>query len=95
MGDGRLVMRPVIRLDDGRVFTKIIPHRKDTAMIIRIRPGWEKLRQFLTGESLLEKKQKYKIYVCTAAEKEYALEVWRLLDVTEELIPPDEISKRS
>ena len=30
---------------------------------------------------------RFTVYVCTAAEREYALEVWRLLDPEAELIP--------
>lgn len=34
------------------------------------------------------------MYVCTAAERQYALEVWRLLDRTGVIIPEDDRSKR-
>ncbi len=32
---------------------------------------------------------RFTVYVCTAADREYALEVWRLLDPEAELIPFD------
>ncbi len=30
------------------------------------------------------------MYVCTAAERQYALEVWRLLDSRGTIIPPEQ-----
>lgn len=37
---------------------------------------------------------RFSIYVCTAAERQYALEVWRLLDTQGTLIPIDQRKKR-
>lgn len=34
------------------------------------------------------------MYVCTAAERQYALEVWRLLDVRANIIPLDQRQQR-
>ncbi len=32
-------------------------------------------------------KLRYEVYVCTTAEREYALEAWRVLDPVEALVP--------
>jgi len=37
---------------------------------------------------------RFKVWVCTAAERKYALEAWRLLDPASELIPKTEIKTR-
>ena len=34
-------------------------------------------------------RQKFEVYVCTAAEREYALEAWRVLDPHARLIPAE------
>ena len=91
--DGQQFLRPVIRLQ-GKVFTRIDPKRNETSMLIRIRQGWDVLSSYLRGEDTPEKRQRFKIWVCTAAERGYALEAWRLLDPSEELIPRNEIPKR-
>jgi len=42
--------RPVLRLPGcGVVLTRIDPARRDTSMLVRVRPGWDDLRSFLTG----------------------------------------------
>lgn len=43
--------RPVIR-DEARgvMYTRIQPTRRETSMIMHIRPGWEQLRTWLTGQ---------------------------------------------
>ena len=43
--------RPVLRLPGGGgvVLTRIDPARRDTSMFVRVRPGWDELRAFLTG----------------------------------------------
>ena len=45
-----IVSRPVIRLADGVVMTRIDPGRRETSMLVRLRPGWEALRAYLAGE---------------------------------------------
>lgn len=45
----RPVLRPVIHLPNGVVLTRIDPTRKDTSMLFRTRPGWDKLRLWLEG----------------------------------------------
>lgn len=37
---------------------------------------------------------RFDVYVCTAAERQYALEVWRLLDKTNAIIPVDKRKER-
>lgn len=37
---------------------------------------------------------RFEVYVCTAAERQYALEVWRLLDTRNNIIPYDQRAKR-
>ena len=40
--------RPVIRLKDhGVIFTRIVVSRRETSMIIRLRPGWDAVAHFL------------------------------------------------
>ena len=41
-----------------------------------------------------EPKIKYDVYVCTAANRDYALEAWRILDHNRRLIPPKQYSTR-
>jgi NLI interacting factor-like phosphatase len=41
-----------------------------------MRPGWEELRSYLTARG----RKRFEVYVCTMAERDYALEMWRLLD---------------
>ena len=46
----RPVPRAVIRLDNGVILTRIDPDRKETSMLLRMRPGWHKLRLWLEGQ---------------------------------------------
>lgn len=48
-GSGSRVLRPVIELP-GRFLTRILPDNTETTMVVHIRPGWEKLREFLIGK---------------------------------------------
>ena len=45
--DDGWIDRPVVRLPDGVVYTRIDPARPEDSMIIRIRPGWDDLRLLL------------------------------------------------
>ena len=73
-------------------------------MILRPRPGWEELRSFLSGGGCdgdgggavagRPRQVKYDIYVCTAAERRYAMEAWRLLDPAGCLIPLEKREER-
>lgn len=101
LDDDTLRQRPVVRLPGGVVLTRIDPSNRDTSMIMRIRPGWEALRGFLAPE--LSKghprggkqwKRRFDVYVCTAAERGYALEAWRLLDSNNDIIPENSRSER-
>lgn len=91
--DGQDFLRPVVHLPK-RIFTRIDPKRNETSMVIRIRDGWDSLSAYLRGEGTGEKRQRFKIWVCTAAERGYALEAWRLLDPNGELIPKEDVKKR-
>ncbi|KAL0023988.1 hypothetical protein WJX77_006444 [Trebouxia sp. C0004] len=83
--DSGVAQRPVIRMQGGIVLTRIDPSVKETSMIMRIRPGWDALRAFLAPDS--KGKRRFDVYVCTAAERGYALEAWRLLDHNSDIIP--------
>ncbi|KAL0054332.1 hypothetical protein WJX82_007216 [Trebouxia sp. C0006] len=83
--DTGLAQRPVIRMQGGIVLTRIDPSVKETSMIMRIRPGWDALRAFLAPDP--KGKRRFDVYVCTAAERGYALEAWRLLDLNSDIIP--------
>lgn len=37
---------------------------------------------------------KFEVYICTAAERNYAMEVWRLLDPGYQMIPFTELGRR-
>lgn len=57
------------------VFTRIDPNNAATSMIIRVRAGWEKLKEELMAP--LDANlgvRKWDTYICTAAEQPYALE---------------------
>ncbi|KAI3818233.1 hypothetical protein L1987_12036 [Smallanthus sonchifolius] len=46
----------------------------DTSVLVRLRPSWEDLRSYLIAK---ERKQ-FEVYICTMAERDYALEMWRV-----------------
>ncbi|XP_078166644.1 C-terminal domain phosphatase-like 1 isoform X1 [Carex rostrata] len=72
-----LMNRPIIRLPErGIVLTRINPSVRDTSVLVKLRPGWEELRSYLTARG----RKRFEVYVCTMAERDYALEMWRLLD---------------
>ncbi|XWS55543.1 hypothetical protein CRYUN_Cryun09bG0009100 [Craigia yunnanensis] len=77
------VVRPVIRLQERNiVLTRINPEIRDTSVLVRLRPAWEELRSYLTAKG----RKRFEVYVCTMAERDYALEMWRLLDPEAHLI---------
>ncbi|GLT89443.1 hypothetical protein SLE2022_074230 [Rubroshorea leprosula] len=77
------VIRPVIRLPERNiVLTRINPEIRDTSVLVRLRPAWEDLRSYLTARG----RKRFEVYVCTMAERDYALEMWRLLDPEAHLI---------
>ncbi|XP_047332764.1 RNA polymerase II C-terminal domain phosphatase-like 1 [Impatiens glandulifera] len=71
------MVRPLIRLyDKNIILTRIHPLIRDTSVLVRLRPAWEELRTYLTAKG----RKRFEVYVCTMAERDYALEMWRLLD---------------
>ncbi|KAL8152772.1 hypothetical protein V2J09_010532 [Rumex salicifolius] len=75
--------RPIIRLPEKNVvLTRINPEIRDTSVLVRLRPAWEDLRSYLTAKG----RKRFEVYVCTMAERDYALEMWRLLDPEANLI---------
>ncbi|KAK6943106.1 Double-stranded RNA-binding domain [Dillenia turbinata] len=78
------LVRPVIRLHERNiVLTRINPENRDTSILVRLRPAWEDLRSYLTAT---KGRKRFEVYVCTMAERDYALEMWRLLDPEAHLI---------
>lgn len=57
---------------------------------MRLRPAWEDLRCYLTAKG----RKRFEVYVCTMAERDYALEMWRLLDPESHLIGSRQILDR-
>ncbi|TYH32548.1 hypothetical protein ES288_A01G260700v1 [Gossypium darwinii] len=85
------VVRPVIRLQDRNiVLTRINPEIRDTSVLVRLRPAWEELRSYLTAKG----RKRFEVYVCTMAERDYALEMWRLLDPGAHLIGSKQLPDR-
>lgn len=85
------VVRPVIRLQDKNiVLTRINPENRDTSVLVRLRPAWEDLRSYLTAKG----RKRFEVYVCTMAERDYALEMWRLLDPEAHLIGSNKLLDR-
>ncbi|XP_019461593.1 PREDICTED: RNA polymerase II C-terminal domain phosphatase-like 2 isoform X1 [Lupinus angustifolius] len=85
------VVRPVLRMQERNiVLTRINPEIRDTSVLVRLRPAWEDLRCYLTAKG----RKRFEVYVCTMAEREYALEIWRLLDPGAHLIGSKQILDR-
>ncbi|KAK1412415.1 hypothetical protein QVD17_33654 [Tagetes erecta] len=85
------VLRPVIRLPEKNlVLTRINPEIRDTSVLVRLRPAWEDLRSYLIAKG----RKRFEVYVCTMAERDYALEMWRLLDPGTHLICPKQLLNR-
>lgn len=85
-------VRPVIRvLKRNAVLTRLNPMDPRSSYFVNIRPGWDNLKTYLSKTS---RWRKYKVYVCTKAARQYALEAWRLLDPEGSLISSEEISQR-
>lgn len=59
-------------------------------MLVRLRPAWEDLRCYLTAKG----RKRFEVYVCTMAERDYAYEMWRLLDPGEQLIGSKQLPHR-
>ncbi|XP_043688256.1 RNA polymerase II C-terminal domain phosphatase-like 1 [Telopea speciosissima] len=85
------IVRPLIRLQDKNIIlTRINPVIRDTSVLVRLRPAWEDLRSYLTARG----RKRFEVYVCTMAERDYALEMWRLLDPESNLINSIELLNR-
>lgn len=85
------IVRPIIRLQEKNVIlTRINPKVRDTSVLVRLRPAWEDLRSYLTARG----RKRFEVYVCTMAERDYALEMWRLLDPESNLINSKELLDR-
>ncbi|KAM0826058.1 hypothetical protein ACQ4PT_069137 [Festuca glaucescens] len=83
--------RPVIRLQEKNIIlTRINPVIRDTSVLVRLRPAWEDLRSYLIARG----RKRFEVYVCTMAERDYALEMWRLLDPDSKLINSVQLSDR-
>ena len=57
---------------------------------MRLRPAWEDLRSYLIAKG----RKRFEVYVCTMAERDYALEMWRLLDPEAHLIGLNQLRSR-
>ncbi|XP_011027882.1 PREDICTED: RNA polymerase II C-terminal domain phosphatase-like 1 [Populus euphratica] len=85
------MVRPLIRLQEKNIIlTRINPQIRDTSVLVRLRPAWEDLRSYLTARG----RKRFEVYVCTMAERDYALEMWRLLDPESNLINSKELLDR-
>ncbi|XP_058730856.1 RNA polymerase II C-terminal domain phosphatase-like 1 [Vicia villosa] len=85
------LVRPLIRLHEKNIIlTRISPQIRDTSVLVRMRPAWEDLRSYLTARG----RKRFEVYVCTMAERDYALEMWRLLDPDSNLINSKELLGR-
>lgn len=77
------MIRPIIRLQEKSIIlTRINPLIRDTSVLVRLRPAWDDLRSYLIARG----RKRFEVYVCTMAERDYALEMWRLLDPDSRLI---------
>ncbi|KAL9236766.1 hypothetical protein vseg_011399 [Gypsophila vaccaria] len=85
------IVRPLIRLQEKNiVLTRVNPQIRDTSVLVRLRPAWEELRSYLTARG----RKRFEVYVCTMAERDYAFEMWRLLDPDSNLINAAEFHDR-
>lgn len=76
---------PVLQFYLLRTFTKNgwgVLQNRDTSVLVKLRPAWEDLRSYLIAKG----RKRFEVYVCTMAERDYALEMWRLLDPEAHLI---------
>ncbi|XP_073289256.1 RNA polymerase II C-terminal domain phosphatase-like 2 [Primulina huaijiensis] len=92
LSDGHVrVVRPVVRLPERSiVLTRINPENRDTSVLVRLRPAWLDLKNYLTAKG----RKRFEVYVCTMAERDYALEMWRLLDPEAHLISSKQVLER-
>ncbi|XP_024536160.1 RNA polymerase II C-terminal domain phosphatase-like 2 [Selaginella moellendorffii] len=85
------VMRPVIRIPERNIIlTRVNPAVRDTSVLVRMRPAWEELRNHLVAKD----RKRFQVYICTMSERDYAMEMWRLLDPGARLIESTELQRR-
>ncbi|CAM0903666.1 unnamed protein product [Alopecurus aequalis] len=85
------MIRPIIRLQEKSIIlTRINPSIRDTSVLVRLRPAWDDLRSYLIARG----RKRFEVYVCTMAERDYALEMWRLLDPDSRLINSVQLPQR-
>ena len=69
-------------------FCKISMQIRGSSVLVRLRPAWEVMRNYcLTPEG----RKRFQVYVCAMAERNYALEMWRLLDPGAHLISSNQL----
>ncbi|KAI4371084.1 hypothetical protein MLD38_019355 [Melastoma candidum] len=77
------LVRPLIHLPEKNIIlTRINPGIRDTSVLVRLRPAWEDMQSYLTARGW----KRFEVYLCTMTERDYALEMWRLLDPESNLI---------
>lgn len=59
-------------------------------MLVRLRPNWDELKVYLLAKG----RKRFEAFICTMSERDYALEMWRLLDPDARLINPRELNER-
>lgn len=74
----------------GSYYNRLHVQIRDTSVLVRLRPAWEDLRSYLIAKG----RKRFEVFVCTMAEREYALEMWRLLDPGAHLISPKQLLNR-
>ena len=74
------------------VFTVVNPADPGTAMLVHVRPGWEELRKYLSGQDRQSKRAE--VFVCTMANIEYAREMCRILDQHGTVFDPAQLEHR-
>ena len=101
----KMIERPVVRLaskyrgglNGFTMFTRIDPNDPNSSILVHVRPGWfgpHGLKEALSGINRASKKRLAEVYVCTTAEKEYAMEMWRILDGDFSLIDERDVRRR-
>lgn len=63
---------------------------RDTSVLVRLRPNWDDLKAYM----LANNRKRFEPFICTMSERDYALEMWRLLDPNALLINPRELNER-
>ncbi|KAH8484983.1 hypothetical protein H0E87_026666 [Populus deltoides] len=85
------VVRPVIRLPEKKYCSN--SHQSGDSIIkcaCEIKAGMGRFEKLLNSKG----RKRFEVYVCTMAERDYALEMWRLLDPEAHLIASKQLSDR-